>query len=69
MDSNLYTRFYLCEHMEPNAICVARSEGESSEVAIAAKLQQQRNLQLIRVLVPASSPWGFPGARRILGTF
>ena len=35
LDANLYTRFYLCEHMEPDAICVARNEGESSEVAIA----------------------------------
>ena len=70
LDANSYTRFYLLRtHGAKVAICVARNESESSEIAIAAKLQQQRNLQLIRVLVPASSPWGFPGTRRILGTF
>ena len=41
LDANSYTRFYLCEHMEPDAICVARKEGESSEVVTAAKLQQR----------------------------
>ena len=38
-------------HVENNA-----SSSSSSDTATAAKLQQQRNLQLIRVLVPASSP-------------